>query len=101
MVTIPHAEGNGRLDSHRIALAAKERLRQSLYSNLQDISCACDEAGILLLQGQLPSFHYKQIAQEAVLRLEGVVQVINQIEVVETMEGEDDSKRNEVPGQFA
>jgi osmotically-inducible protein OsmY len=58
-------------------------MRQSSYSGLQDISCECDEAGVLLLQGQLPSFHYKQIAQEVILHLEGIVQVVNQIEVVE------------------
>jgi osmotically-inducible protein OsmY len=83
MIAIPRAKGNGRSDSHRIALAAKERLRQSLYSGLQDISCACDEAGVLFLQDRLPSFYYKQIAQEAVLHLKGVAQVVNQIEVVE------------------
>ena len=83
MIAIPRAKCNGRSNSHRIALATKERLRHSLYSNLHDISCSCDEAGVLLLQGRLPSFHYKQIAQEAVLHLKGVAQVVNQIEVFE------------------
>lgn len=83
MIAIPRVKDNRRSNSRRITLAARERMRQSLYSGLQNISCACDEAGVLLLQGQLPSFHYKQIAQEAVLHLKGVAQVVNQIEVVE------------------
>ena len=83
MIAIPRVKCKGRSDSHRIAMAAEERLRQSLYSGLQDISCECDEAGVLFLRGQVPTFFEKQLAQEAVLRLEGVAQVINQIEVVE------------------
>ena len=82
MIAIPRTEGSGHLDSHRIALAAKERLRQSLYSGLQDISCECDGAGVLVLRGQVPTFFQKQLAQEAVLRLKGVAQVVNQVEVV-------------------
>jgi osmotically-inducible protein OsmY len=85
MIAVPRVESNRRSDSHRIALAAKERLRLSLYSGLQNISCECDEAGVLLLQGQLPSFHQKQMAQEAVFHLDGVTQVVNQIEVVEPL----------------
>ena len=37
--------------------------------------------GRLLLRGRVTSYYYKQIAQEAVLRLETVQRVVNQIEV--------------------
>ena len=74
--TVADAHTNG------IAVAAKERLRQSAYASLREISCECDD-GVLILRGQVPNFFQKQLAQEAVLRLEGVAQVMNQIEVVE------------------
>lgn len=38
--------------------------------------------GRLLLRGRVTSYYYKQIAQEAVLRLEPIERVVNQIEVV-------------------
>ena len=51
-------------DAHRngIAVAAKERLWQSAYSSLQNISCECD-GGVLILRGQVPNFFQKQLAQ--------------------------------------
>ncbi|MGI6415572.1 MAG: BON domain-containing protein [Thermoguttaceae bacterium] len=43
---------------------------------------ACECAGdVLYLQGRVPSFYFKQLAQEAVGRLPGVGRVVNQIEV--------------------
>jgi len=48
---------------------------------MQRIWCEYDR-GELFLRGQVPSFYYKQLAQEAVAGLEGVRQVINDIEVV-------------------
>jgi len=83
MIAIPRVEGKARPDSRRVVVSAEERLRQSLHSSLQDISCECDEAGVLLLRGQVPTFFQKQVAQEAVLRLDGVTKVVNEIEVVE------------------
>ena len=70
-------------DAHNgIVVAAKERLRQSAYSSLQNISCECD-GGVLILRGQVPNFFQKQLAQESVRHLKGVTQVVNQIEVFE------------------
>jgi osmotically-inducible protein OsmY len=40
--------------------------------------------GVLLLRGRVSSFYEKQLAQEAVRKLEGVDQIVNQIEVVPT-----------------
>ena len=63
-----------------IAKAANECLRNSPYRALRAISCECDQS-VLLLRGRLPSFYHKQLAQEAVARVGGVSQVINEIEV--------------------
>ncbi len=63
-----------------MAEAAKERLRGSPYRALRAISCECDQS-VLLLRGRLPSFYHKQLAQEAVARVRGVSQIVNEIEV--------------------
>ncbi len=65
---------------HKIAEAASDRLRNSPYRALRGISCECDQ-GVLLLRGHLPSFYYKQLAQETVARVKGVSQVVNEIKV--------------------
>jgi hypothetical protein len=64
-----------------IVQTARARLRAVPYPTIQTLSCECDEQGVLLLQGQLPSFYEKQLAQEAVARLPGVTQVVNETEV--------------------
>ena len=63
-----------------IAEAATVCLQNSPYQAVRRIFCRCDH-GILSLRGHLPSFHQKQVAQEAVARVKGVAQVINEIEV--------------------
>ena len=82
MIALARTEGCRRSDSHGIVLAANERLRQSWSLGLQDFFCECDD-GVLLLRGRVSTFFQKQLAQEAVRHLEGVVQVVNEIEVVE------------------
>jgi len=61
--------------------AARRRLQQQPHLAMQRIWCEFRE-GRLFLQGQVPSFHYKQIAQTVVAGLEGVDQVVNDIEVM-------------------
>jgi osmotically-inducible protein OsmY len=63
-----------------IAEAANERLRNSPYRALRAISCEYDQ-GVLLLRGHVPSFYQKQLAQEAVAAVSGVIEVVNRIEV--------------------
>ena len=63
-----------------IADDAMECLQKSPYHNVRLVSCEYSH-GILFLQGRLPSFHQKQIAQEAVAMVKGVTQVVNEIEV--------------------
>lgn len=60
--------------------AAEERLRGSGYLALRDVRChACDD--VVTLQGRLPSYFLKQLAQEIAAGVEGVRRVINRIDV--------------------
>jgi hypothetical protein len=56
-------------------------LRRKPYLALRNVSCDC-RGGVLVLRGRLPSYYLKQVAQEAVVRLEGVERIDNQIQVV-------------------
>jgi osmotically-inducible protein OsmY len=68
--------------SHRITALAEARLRASQYSSIRKIFCMFDE-GMLVLRGRLPSFFHKQLAQTAVADIQGVTQIVNQIEVLD------------------
>jgi len=63
-----------------VAQRALDRLQQSPYYRVRRIGCRYD-GGTLVLHGRLPDYFHFQLAQEAVARLEGVQQVINNIEV--------------------
>jgi len=56
-------------------------LQQTAYLHVRKVSCSFKE-GLLTLRGQVTSFYEKQLAQEAVARVDGVEQVLNLIEVV-------------------
>jgi osmotically-inducible protein OsmY len=68
-------------DSKKTAETAKHQILHQPHLRMQRIWCECDE-GCLFLRGQVPSFYFKQLAQEAVVGMEGVRQVVNEIEVV-------------------
>ena len=76
----PPAVSDNPIRSHEIGEAAMGCLRDSPYKVFWGVSCECDH-GVLFLRGQLSSFHHKQVAQEAVARVSGVAQVVNEIEV--------------------
>jgi osmotically-inducible protein OsmY len=59
---------------------AQLRLQAAPYIFLRDVSCEYRQ-GLLILRGQVASYYEKQLAQEAVARLVGVAQVMNEIEV--------------------
>lgn len=82
MIAPSTTDRHGRRSSLEIAQAARKRLRRSPYPPLQRLSCECDDRGFLFLRGRLPSFYLKQLAQQAVLDLQGVTQIVNQTEVV-------------------
>jgi osmotically-inducible protein OsmY len=82
MISQSFKDGKGRDRSHQVAEAAKSRLQESSYGAIRRLSCDC-RRGILFLRGHLPTFYQKQLAQEAVAKLEGVLQVMNEA-VVDT-----------------
>jgi osmotically-inducible protein OsmY len=60
---------------------AHRRLAGHPYLALRSVSCEY-RGGVLLLRGCLPSYHLKQLAQEAVAGLEGVERIDNQVQIV-------------------
>jgi osmotically-inducible protein OsmY len=76
----PPTVSKDRVRSREIGKAAMGCLRDSPYKVFAGVSCECDH-GVLCLRGQLSSFYHKQVAQEAVARVKGVTQVVNEIEV--------------------
>ncbi len=65
-----------------------QELRKRLLAahRFADVACQCD-SGTAVLRGRVATFYQKQVAQEIAVKVEGVVTVINEINVVE----EDDS----------
>ena len=63
-----------------IAAIAEAHFRTNSRTALRGISCKA-EGGVIVLEGQLSTFFQKQLAQEIVGHIEGVVQVVNHIEV--------------------
>jgi osmotically-inducible protein OsmY len=71
---ISHSKGCG------VTKEAQERLRAVLYLPSRDLHCEYRH-GLLILRGRVGSYYEKQLAQEAVIKLEGVTQVMNELEV--------------------
>jgi hypothetical protein len=79
-------ESDGRSsDRSPVVEAALNRLRGSPYPSIRRVDCSF-ELGRLRLRGKLHSYFHKQLAQEAVARLPGVTQVINDTDVSEADE---------------
>jgi osmotically-inducible protein OsmY len=68
------------LVAHRIEESARKRLHRKAYLALRDVSCTYQN-GVLVLQGRVPSYYLKQVAQEVVGQLDGVNRIENQIRV--------------------
>jgi len=63
------------------AHVAKQRIHRQPHLAFHRIWCEYD-GGRLFLRGQVPNFYHKQLAQEAIVGMDGVDQVINDIEVI-------------------
>ena len=70
--------------SRQVAVSAENLLQVRLVLASRQIACEYHD-GTLILRGQVPSFYEKQLAQEALRRLEGVDQIVNKIEVATTI----------------
>ena len=59
---------------------ARIKLQLSPYRALRRVTCEFVD-GTLFLQGRVPTYHYKQLAQVTVLGLDGVQRIVNDVEV--------------------
>ena len=59
---------------------ARIKLQLSPYRALRRVTCEFID-GTLFLQGRVPTYHYKQLAQVTVLGLDGVQRIVNELEV--------------------
>lgn len=64
-----------------ISSSAKQRILHQPHLSVQRIWCDFDGRR-LFLRGQVPSFYFKQLAQEAVADMDEIEQVVNEIEVL-------------------
>ena len=72
------------VDSQEVVRVAVRRLRRNPHHSVRSVSCECEQ-GAVLLRGRVHCYYHKQLAQEAVRGLEGVAQVVNEIEVVDLL----------------
>ena len=59
---------------------AQSQMRAAPYAALRQITCEFRD-GVLVLRGRVPSYYMKQIAQNLVNCVEGVLEVRNQLDV--------------------
>ena len=64
-----------------IATLAKDLIRRQPHLTVQRIWCEY-KGRQLYLRGQVPTYYLKQLAQTAVADMDGVSQVVNEIEVL-------------------
>ncbi|MGO8751877.1 MAG: BON domain-containing protein [Thermoguttaceae bacterium] len=76
------AEAGRFFSASAVLNTAAKLLRNVPYASVRRLSCECDDLGVLVLRGTLPSFYLKQLAQEAVAKIEGVSCIANETVVV-------------------
>nr|AXL05487.1 transport-associated domain protein [uncultured bacterium] len=67
-------------EAERIAEVAAGRLKTSPYAAVRRVTCVYDE-GVLILQGDVPTYYQKQLAQSAVTGLATAARIANRIRV--------------------
>jgi osmotically-inducible protein OsmY len=65
---------------NEITEIARAVLQQSAYTEIRELSCDFN-GGVLTLRGRVPTYYLKQVAQEAVADVPGVIEVCNGVEV--------------------
>jgi osmotically-inducible protein OsmY len=73
----------GATVSTSIAEGVASRLRRSGYPTLANVSAEVHK-GTLVLHGRLSTYYLKQVAQTLAAQVDGVEEVINRIEVVDS-----------------
>jgi osmotically-inducible protein OsmY len=79
MTLRPRAEPE-LISGRDVQASAMARLRESSYREIHQVSCEFHE-GVLTLRGCLPTYYLRQIAQNLVGDLEGVVEIDDRLEV--------------------
>ena len=69
-----------RFNPRHVEQTARRRLARTGYPRLKAVECSFRD-GRLTLRGNVPSYHHKQIAQEALRQIFHVIQVVNNLEV--------------------
>jgi hypothetical protein len=69
----------------QVADSAINLLRDKSRGSFKDVSCQCEDEGTIILRGRSSSYYEKQVAQETVRGIDGVTQVINEIEVASSV----------------
>lgn len=64
----------------------RRRLTQSPYYAVRRVNVE-ERHGVLTLSGRLPNYYQKQIAQAAAAKVEGVTQIVNRIDVADSVSG--------------
>ena len=77
MISQSPTDGIGHDGSHESTEVARDCLQRSPYCPIRSVSCECRQ-GVLFLRGPLHTFYLKQLAQEAVARVKGISQVVNE-----------------------
>lgn len=70
-----------------IADIAQQKLRESPYYFLRNLTCHYDD-GVLTLRGRVPMGPLRQLAESIVCRIEGVHEVVNRVEVADPALGQ-------------
>jgi hypothetical protein len=68
-----------------VADTADARLHDKSRGSFRDVSCECEDEGTIILRGRSSSYYEKQVAQETVRGIDGVTQVVNEIEVTSSV----------------
>ena len=79
-MTAHPASPSSCLEDDGLRTAALARLRSSGYAGLRRLHCEVTDA-VVIVHGVLPSYYLKQMAQTAILRLDGIRSVTNLVEV--------------------
>ena len=61
--------------------SAQDCFENASHAALRKLTCEFAR-GVLILRGKVPSYYEKQLAQEAVRKIDGVRQIVNEIEVL-------------------
>ncbi len=59
---------------------ANRILQGSSYNPIRHLTCRCD-GGVLTIDGDLPTYHLKQVAQTLVQEIDGIVRIDNRVQV--------------------